>query len=217
MGVAVSLGWHEDASPTEMAQEVMRLLGAPGTRAEMSEHGRQLVDGDGVDRALTAMRGEKVRLRRVRENDCRLLWEWANDPDVRAVSFSSEPIPWEEHLRWFNFKLSDSDCLFLIAEDSTGIPVGQVRFDKVRKNEAVISVSVDRENRGKGYGSTIIQLASQKLFDLTEIHVIHAYMKQNNEASIRAFMKAGYQESGATIISGHQTVHLVLQRQGGDK
>jgi RimJ/RimL family protein N-acetyltransferase len=84
----------------------------------------------------------------------------------------------------------------------------------VRKNEAVISVSVDRENRGKGFGSTIIRLASQKLCDLTEINVIHAYIKQNNEASFRAFMKAGYKESGVTMISGHQAVHLVFQKQG---
>jgi RimJ/RimL family protein N-acetyltransferase len=160
------------------------------------------------------IRGESVRLRRVREDDCRLLWEWANDPEVRAVSFSSESIPWEEHLRWFNAKLGNSGCLLLIAEDSAGVPIGQVRFDVVRKNEAVISVSVDRENRGKGFGSTIIRLASQKLCDLTEINVIHAYIKQNNEASFRAFMKAGYKESGVTMISGHQAVHLVFQKQG---
>jgi UDP-2,4-diacetamido-2,4,6-trideoxy-beta-L-altropyranose hydrolase len=214
IGCAVNLGWYEDVSPTETAQALTQLLRAPGTRAEMSKHGRQLVDGDGVDRALMHIRGESVRLRRVREDDCRLLWEWANDPEVRAVSFSSESIPWEEHLRWFNAKLGNSGCLLLIAEDSAGVPIGQVRFDVVRKNEAVISVSVDRENRGKGFGSTIIRLASQKLCDLTEINVIHAYIKQNNEASFRAFMKAGYRESGVTMISGHQAVHLVFQKQG---
>jgi UDP-2,4-diacetamido-2,4,6-trideoxy-beta-L-altropyranose hydrolase len=214
IGCAVNLGWYEDVSPTETAQALTQLLRAPGTRAEMSKHGRQLVDGDGVDRALMHIRGESVRLRRVREDDCRLLWEWANDPEVRAVSFSSESIPWEEHLRWFNAKLGNSGCLLLIAEDSAGVPIGQVRFDVVRKNEAVISVSVDRENRGKGFGSTIIRLASQKLCDLTEINVIHAYIKQNNEASFRAFMKAGYKESGVTMISGHQAVHLVFQKQG---
>jgi UDP-2,4-diacetamido-2,4,6-trideoxy-beta-L-altropyranose hydrolase len=214
IGCAVNLGWYEDVSPTETAQALTQLLRAPGTRAEMSKHGRQLVDGDGVDRALMHIRGESVRLRRVREDDCRLLWEWANDPEVRAVSFSSESIPWEEHLRWFNAKLGNSGCLLLIAEDSAGVPIGQVRFDVVRKNEAVISVSVDRENRGKGFGSTIIRLASQKLCDLTEINVIHAYIKQNNEASFRAFMKAGYKESGVSMISGHQAVHLVFQKQG---
>jgi UDP-2,4-diacetamido-2,4,6-trideoxy-beta-L-altropyranose hydrolase len=214
IGCAVNLGWYEDVSPTETAQALTQLLRAPGTRAEMSKYGRQLVDGDGVDRALMHIRGESVRLRRVREDDCRLLWEWANDPEVRAVSFSSESIPWEAHLRWFNAKLGNSGCLLLIAEDSAGVPIGQVRFDVVRKNEAVISVSVDRENRGKGFGSTIIRLASQKLCDLTEINVIHAYIKQNNEASFRAFMKAGYKESGVTMISGHQAVHLVFQKQG---
>jgi UDP-2,4-diacetamido-2,4,6-trideoxy-beta-L-altropyranose hydrolase len=213
MGAAVNLGWYEDISPTETAQVMTQLIRTPRSRAEMSKHGRQLVDGDGVYRALMHMRGESVRLRRVHEDDCRLLWEWANDPDVRAASFSSEPIPWGEHLRWFNLKLSNRNCFLFIAEDSAGVPVGQVRFEVVSNNEVVISISVVREKRGKGFGSTIIRLASQKLFELAEIKVIHAYIKQNNKASFRAFMKAGYKESGVTVINGHPAVHLVLQKQ----
>lgn len=218
MGVAANLGWCEDVFPPEIAQAVMQLLRAPKTRAEMSQRGQQLVDGGGVNRVLMYMRGENVRFRRVRENDCRLVWEWANDPDVRAVSFSSEPIRWEEHVQWFKAKLSDPDCLFLIAIDSEGVPIGQARFDMVRENkEAVISVSIDRKCRGKGYGSAMIRLASQKLLDLSEANVIHAYIKRDNEASIRAFVKAGYRKAGAIVIRGHQAVHLLLQKQGGDE
>jgi UDP-2,4-diacetamido-2,4,6-trideoxy-beta-L-altropyranose hydrolase len=216
VGVAINLGWCADVSPPEMARVFMELMRTLTTRTQMAQRGQELVDGEGAARVLMYLNGERFRLRQVREDDCRLLWEWANDPDVRKASFSSELIPWEEHLQWFKSKLGDPNCLFFIAVDGIDVPIGQVRFDIVReKKEAVISVSIDRKFRGKGYASAIIQLASQMLFRLSEVNVIHAYIKQNNAASIRAFMKAGYRESGVTLINGHQAAHLLLQKQGG--
>ena len=154
-----------------------------------------------------------LRLRQVCEDDCRLLWEWANDPEVRAVSFSSEPIPWEQHVKWFKSKLKDPHCIFYIAINSDGVPVGQVRYE-AEGNGAVVSVSIDRKFRGKGYGSMMIWVASQKLFGISDVTAIHAYVKQGNEASDRAFVKAGFRKVGTTVIRGHQAIHLVLQKDG---
>jgi len=36
-----------------------------------------------------------LRLRPVCADDCRMIWEWANDPLVRSQSFANDPIPWE--------------------------------------------------------------------------------------------------------------------------
>ena len=152
-----------------------------------------------------------LRLRPVREDDCRLLWEWANDPEARAVSFSSEPIAWEQHVEWFESKLKDPRCIFYIAMNSDGLPIGQVRYD-LDGNEAVISISIDQRFRGKGYGSTIIWLASQKLFEVSDVTVIHAYVRQSNPASARAFVKAGFRNMGMRRIREHQAIHLVLQK-----
>jgi UDP-2,4-diacetamido-2,4,6-trideoxy-beta-L-altropyranose hydrolase len=58
-----------------------------------------------------------------------LLWQWANDPQVRNASFSSGPISWETHVAWFNDKISIPRAEMFIAEDERGIPVGQIRFD----------------------------------------------------------------------------------------
>ena len=43
-----------------------------------------------------------------------------------------------------------------IAEDGQGDEVGYVRFD-ISKGEAEISVSIDKNERGKGYGIEIIK------------------------------------------------------------
>ena len=211
VGVAVSLGWHKNLSPAELGRAVTHLLATTRKRAEMAQRGRQLVDGEGVTRVLMHIKGKTLRLRQVCEDDCSLLWEWANDPDVRAVSFSAEPIPWEHHVQWFKSKLNDPNCFFYVALDSEGVPVGQVRYD-IDGNQTVIAVSIDQKFCGKGYGSAAIWLASQELFGASNIDMIHAYVKRGNEASARAFMKAGFRDMGITTVREHQAIHLALRR-----
>jgi RimJ/RimL family protein N-acetyltransferase len=152
-----------------------------------------------------------LKLRPVSEKDCKLIWKWANDPDVRAVSFSSEPISYEHHVKWFNLKLKDIRCFFYIAETANQEPIGQVRYE-LDGNEATINISIDQHFRGKGYGPSLIQLASKKLFNASAADVIHAYVKAGNELSLRAFKKAGFRDAGTATVNAHKATHLILKR-----
>ncbi|MBI4644486.1 MAG: UDP-2,4-diacetamido-2,4,6-trideoxy-beta-L-altropyranose hydrolase, partial [Deltaproteobacteria bacterium] len=113
-GVAVNLGGFADLDLSKTAASLTELLGAAGKRAEMSRRGRNLVDGQGVWRVLNHLGLETITLRAAVKDDCRMLWEWANDPEVRKNSFSSDPIPWEQHVSWFESKLRDPGYLFFI-------------------------------------------------------------------------------------------------------
>jgi len=64
-------------------------------RAAMSGCARELVDGLGSERVRAALIDRELKLRSVRENDCQLLFEWAQDPVVRAASFHSAAISWK--------------------------------------------------------------------------------------------------------------------------
>jgi UDP-2,4-diacetamido-2,4,6-trideoxy-beta-L-altropyranose hydrolase len=209
MGVALNLGWHGQVAPEHILRAVARLSASAGARAKMARRGRELVDGEGADRVVMRLRGQKIRLRQVGEGDVRLIWEWANDPTVRAASFSSEPIPWEQHRQWFRAKLNDPDCVFYIAIDEEETPIGQVRYD-VSGHEAVVSISLDVNFRGKGYGSAIIEFAARKLYRTVGAKLIHAYVKTDNEASISAFLKAGFKKMEPTTVCGQPVVHLAL-------
>ena len=176
---------------------------------EIVRRSQELVDGERSDQSLMQLEGKILRLRLVREDDCKLLWEWVNDPEARAVSFSSAPIPWEHHVQWFKVKLN---CIFYIAINKNDVSIGQVRYD-IESDEAVVSISIDRKFRNQGYGSNLIELASQKLFhDLDVITRINAYIKPGNQASIRAFVKAGFQSIGTTTVHGNQAIRLVIDR-----
>jgi len=153
-----------------------------------------------------------IKLRQVSKKDCRLIWKWANDPDVRAVSFFSETIPYDNHVKWFQSKLGDPCCHFYIAENSNREPVGQVRFE-LKDNDATISIVLDRKYRGKGYGSRLIERASKKIFEVSNVVVIHAYIKESNTVSVGAFKKAGFVFIETTEICDQRASHLILKKE----
>lgn len=54
-GAAICLGWHANVSPQTIRQTVQDLLDDPQERQAMTRCGRQLVDGRGQDRLVTAL------------------------------------------------------------------------------------------------------------------------------------------------------------------
>ncbi len=169
--------------------------------AEMSAKAWELVDGLGSMRVWLRLNEETLRLRSATAEDAKLIFDWANDPGVRAVSFSSEPIAWENHLTWFTAKLSDANYRIWVAEDAAGTPVGQVRF-QIDGEAATISISLDAGQRGKNRGSLLIWAACRKIFAESALKEVLAYIKPDNQASIRAFEKAGFADWDEATVKG---------------
>ncbi len=152
-----------------------------------------------------------LRLRRASEVDAKFLWELANDSEVREASFSANPISWENHISWLKSKLSDELCVFFVAIGNDALPVGQIRYD-ISNNEAIVSVSIVKGFRNKGYGTRIVSSSAQRLFKIKEIDLVHAYVKPENKASLSTFLKANFKDVGIASVNSHQAIHLVLSR-----
>ncbi len=193
-----------------LAADLRTLLADAPRRAEMSRRARALVDGLGPLRVWQRMNEDSLRLRPATADDCLHVWEWANEPTARNMSFTSEPIPWEQHVAWFARKLSNANTRLWIAEQERA-PIGQVRFD-LDSSTASISVSLDATRRGKNLGTLLIWSASQKLFRESATEVIHAFIKPANAASIRAFEKAGFEPAGQTEVKGCAALRFELKR-----
>jgi UDP-2,4-diacetamido-2,4,6-trideoxy-beta-L-altropyranose hydrolase len=214
-GAGKNLGWIKILSKSALVESITTLLKDYDLRVNMSSVSRQLVDGRGVQRVLNFMQnkaGLKLSLRPVTLADCCLLWEWANNPTVRAASFSSKPISWEEHQEWFNKQLSNLDCYYYIIVKDMTIPIGQVRFDK-SGNAAEISISISEIFRGHGYSAEAIIMASKYLFQESDISRIYARIKPGNTASISAFARAGYNMGKNIIVKGHEAFEMILNRE----
>jgi UDP-2,4-diacetamido-2,4,6-trideoxy-beta-L-altropyranose hydrolase len=211
-GVGVNLGKHRDLSIERLAVALESTRNDLPLREQMSDRGRQLVSGMGVSRVITRLYSVRLTLRRAVTQDCRLIWEWANDPEARAVSFSSDPIPWESHECWFAAKLRDRNCLFYVGVEPDNNPIGQIRFD-VTGAEGVVSVSLAPQSRGKGLGPALIVQGAEQLFAQSDAHVVHAYIKTENQGSVIAFEKADFEDAGVAEICGRQARHFALHRK----
>ena len=210
-GVCVNLGRQDQAAPADLARELSNLLPDQQRRKKMASIGKSLIDGRGAARVISAMLAESITLRPVQKRDCRLLWEWANDPDVRAASFHPDAIPWEDHVAWFQSKLADPNSVLRLGVLPGDSPVGVLRFD-CHREETGISICLDRNHRGRGFGSRLIQLGCRELFATTDVVLIHAYIKPDNLASLRTFAKAGYEDAGEQDVAGCNAKHMVLRK-----
>ena len=152
----------------------------------------------------------RIRLRPAREEDCKLFWEWANDPETRKFAFNKMAIAWDDHVSWFSNKIHDPDCRIYVAENDTGAPLGQARFDITAK-DAEIDVSIDRTQRGSGLGAVLIDEAVKQFFSDTSAQKVHAYILPENHASIAAFEKASFQRIGIETKQGTGALHYAIR------
>lgn len=200
------------ASTENVGEVVNHLLTDPYVRTQMSLHARDLIDGHGADRVVAAIRTHGFRLRPVIQSDCRLLWQWANDPVVRAASFSSHEIAWEEHANWFARKILDNSSVFLMLEDGM-LPVATIRTQATTMADADISVIVAPQFRGQGLAPLIFQRALEEVFAVTELQRVHAFIKPDNAASSRSFGNAGFVLLGTARVKEYDALHYIYERQ----
>lgn len=212
-GAAIYLGSSSVVTPTAIATKLQHLLLSVETRVAMSHRSRQLIDGRGAGRVVSSLESAQFRIRRVEEKDCLLLWEWANHPSVRSVSFSREPIPLDAHIQWFRSKLASRNARLSLITDSHDLPIGEVRYE-IEGARAVVSICLGPHSRGKGYGKAILEMATEELFRSSNVTALDAYVKPGNEASLRLFSCAGFTNDGSHQVSGQDAVHFVLTRNG---
>jgi UDP-2,4-diacetamido-2,4,6-trideoxy-beta-L-altropyranose hydrolase len=208
-GLGLNLGWHQNLSVKRLSSQLQQLMLNSNSRFLMSQRGQGLVDGYGGPRLCTIIAGQRLKLRTILAEDCEMVWKWANDYSVRAASFSEALIPWEEHIRWFQDRISRP--YFYIALNQDDLPVGQVRFDP-KGTEMVISLMIDGAWRNRGYGVTLIRTACKEIFLNSDIKAIHAYLKPDNEASRRVFIRAGFKEMGDSVQHGYLAKHFILEK-----
>jgi len=141
-----------------------------------------------------------LSLRRAARGDAARLFEWANDPVTRAQSFSTNPIAWDEHCAWLEQTLTDPSRYLYIVELDGGSgaaePVGQVRFDASGDGTAGVSLSLAPAWRGRGLAATALRLAITRVMSESGISIVRALVKPSNDASIRSFLRAGFDQAG---------------------
>jgi len=133
-----------------------------------------------------------LKLRQVTPKDEALLFNWANDPDVRYQAINQQEITIDEHRKWISLRLNDPNTMMWILEDD-GIPAGQIRWD-LKGKEAMLDYSISRDYRGRGLGVELLRISIEEVYDIwTDISLI-AEVKEKNIASCKVIIAAGFEQ-----------------------
>ena len=151
-----------------------------------------------------------VTYRLAGEGDLVQVFEWANDPLTRANSYNSEQIQLGQHTAWFRRKITQPDTRMFIAE-LDGRPAGMVRYDSAG-DHSVVGVLVGAEFRGRGLAQIFLRETAVLYFKTFTVP-IHAFIKADNKASVRAFELAGYKFVRSEPVQGVRSFVYQLQTE----
>ena len=149
-----------------------------------------------------------LNFRNAKIDDIKLYYSWANDESVRIQSFNSKKIDFEVHEKWFESKIQDENCLMLIFIDTEGIEVGQVRIQKEDNMEALIGISIAKNQRGKGLAKEMLIKACDFFQKSNSGFTINAFIKEINLTSKYAFEKAGFVFVGMKLYLNQNSFHF---------
>jgi pseudaminic acid synthase len=131
-----------------------------------------------------------ITLRRATVEDSPMLLDWRNDEHTRAMSRNRSPVSAEEHARWLRSVLASGHLHLCIAMHGD-TAVGQVRLDASDPVATEVSLTIAPEHRGRHLATTVLR-ASEVLARGLSIFRLTAFIRTENEASIRTFKAAGW-------------------------
>lgn len=175
--------------------------------ARLKEH--CFFEGNFLDVVYHRKFNRNISFRMANENDMMIYFEWANDVSVRDNSYQSALISLQNHKIWFMNKIKDKDYFMTVFQNHIGIPIGQVRIQKINKISAIIGISNDKTHRGKGYASKMIQMTSDAFLRDNPQMWISAYIKLENKTSVKVFEKAGYKLKEVLEYDSIQSFHYI--------
>ena len=118
---------------------------------------------------------------------------WRNDPDTREMSGDQSVVSPSDHEDWYAERLARSDCCIYIAVADDDTKLGMVRFDKVNRHTARVSINVSPGHRGRGVGARILQRGIDTyLAANVDVTALRATIRNENAASERIFAQAGF-------------------------
>lgn len=217
-GAAINLNGQHALQTAELASTVKKLMQSPEKLAAMSSVGPKLCDGEGAERVCAILNAlsnksavRELVLRRASAEDVEQVFRLANDPLVRNCSFSPEPIRLADHATWYAKRQASLDTIFYVL-DLEGVITAIVRYDR-EENEAKIDVAVHPAFRGRGLCSRILKETAEAAVESLAVLGLKAVVFEENTASRRCFTKAGFSETGPTLVNGRICLTYALARQ----
>ena len=145
--------------------------------------------------ANVVLRGDRVLLRPMREEDAELIVRWRNDPEIRKWLFSTDPFTIESHLEWFRQPKADR-LDFVICLRESEYPIGTVNYTNIDFQNAKAEAGKmlgDQTQWGKGLAKESFRLWLAFGFEHLCLTHIYALTLSTNSTNIKLNEKIGFQ------------------------
>ena len=115
----------------------------------------------------------------------------------RMVTADTEPVSIESKQKWFNDHSPSKRPLWIIEDDTKNI-IGWVSFQSFYGRPAYdatveISIYLDTDQRGKGFGKQVLRYCIEKAPDLG-IKTLLGFIFSHNEPSLKLFRHFGFED-----------------------
>ena len=153
-----------------------------------------------------------LEIRNIESTDKEWLLELFDDPDTREGFLPLDIQSVETYLQELLAKdFPGSSHLFGVAVDKQEQRVAFIQSVN-RQTHVTFSLVVDKKFRGQGVGTNLIQFYTNYILERSHFNEIRAFVRTTNMASIRAFTKAGFTNTGEA--PGHEapTYRFVMRR-----
>lgn len=180
----------------------------------MAHVGTRIIDGRGAERAarwiVDGAQPASIAMRPARADDALQVWRINSEPSVRAQSFDPSPIPLDRHFDWFDRRLASAGARTYVfaREDELA---AQIRYDRVDARAAELSFAVASPFRGLGLGTRVLHESWTTACADLRVPAVRGLVIQGNAASIAAFRRAGFRETGREERAGRTC--LVFERR----
>lgn len=146
------------------------------------------------------IKGERICLKSINEDDTDLIIKWRNNPRVRENFIFQEKFTEKIHNDWLKNKVYTGDTAqFIIIEQKTNKPLGSVYLrdiDKINK-KAEFGIFIGEDDfRGKGYGKEATSQIITYGFSQLKLNKIFLRVLENNAIAINSYIKSGFKKEG---------------------
>src|SRR5690554_5382937 len=98
------------------------------------------------------IKGTRVYLRRLTEEDSCYVVNWRNDPEIRKWMFNQQELTIENHLKWFRSVDFEKRLDYVICDLKNDVPIGTVNFvDIAQKSAEAGKMLGNKDYWGGGY------------------------------------------------------------------
>lgn len=190
--------------PTSLDGLAAALERALADAPALSAQAARLCDGQGAARVMDAI---GARLRPVTASDTQQIFDWRNQPHIRAASHTQAPLVWQDHVAWAGRALQRKETFWRIYQEG-GHDLGAVMVTNQGGGLCQWSFYIGAPDAPRGAGGRMLAMVLGELPAVTDALIIEGEVLEGNAASARLHQRLGFVQ----VPSGKEGV-LVFRRQ----